>query len=100
MSKFSFGFVTLSGDMEKTLKNAVLPMRRAIGRSITEAMEAPINNVQAKRLGISSHLAKVHAGAALTDDQKSCSDELTERWVTDVIEIGRRHGSMPERDSV
>lgn len=100
MSKFSFGFVTLSNDMEQTLKSAILPARRAIGQSIAQAMAAPINDVQAKRLGIASHLAKAHDSITLTDDQKSCSDELTERWVTDVIEIGRRHGSMIERDSV
>ena len=99
MSKFSFEFVTLSGPMEQTLKNAILPVRRAIGRSITEAMEAPLNGVQAKRLGIARHLATTHNAITLTDSQKSCSDELTERWVTDVIEIGRRHGAMPERDT-
>lgn len=90
MPSFTFEFVTLSTDLEQTLKAAVLPVRRAIGRSIADAMEAPMNNVQAKRLGISRHLAGERENATLTPEQKLCSDGTTERWVNNVIEISRQ----------
>jgi hypothetical protein len=91
MSKFSFEFATMTPAMEETLKSAILPVRRAVGRNIAEAAGVPMNTVQAKRLGISSHLAGVHMGIALTEDQKRWSEETTERWVNNVIAISRMH---------
>lgn len=97
MSKFTFEFATLSPEMEKTLKDAVLPVRRAIIRSIAEAVDAPINSAQAKRLGISRYLSIVHSGELLTDEQRQCSEGTTERWINDVIELSKRHGGIPSK---
>ena len=100
MSKFSFEFATLSPDMEETLKNATLPIRRAIGRNIAAATPVAMNKVQAKRLGLSSQMDATNAPMVPTADQKHWGASADERWINNVIAISRMHVLAPKQSDV